>query len=41
MRRGYPKEKFALNWECPFVIKEIYSGNAYLVNKHGEDVPGP
>ena len=33
VKLGGPTSKFQPNWECPFVFKEVYLGNAYkLVN---------
>ena len=38
----HPKGKFQPNWEGPYVIKEVYPGNAYrLVNAEGEDLLDP
>lgn len=34
--------KLRPNWEGPYVIKEVYPGNAYkLVNSEGEELPNP
>ena len=36
------KGKLRPNWEGPYVVKEVYSGNAYrLVNAEGEELPDP
>jgi len=41
-RTTSPRSKLQENWEGPFVIKEVYSGNAYcLVNAEGEELTDP
>ena len=38
----HPRGKLRPNWEGPYVIKEVYPGNAYrLVNAEGEDLSDP
>ena len=38
----HPQGKLRPNWEGPYIIKEVYLGNAYrLVNAKGEDLPNP
>src|SRR5262249_35838875 len=37
-----PRSKLQENWEGPFVVKEAFSGNAYvLVNADGEELSHP
>jgi len=42
IRATGPRSKLQENWEGPFVVKEVYSGNAYLlVNADGEELTHP
>src|SRR5262249_26981883 len=42
IRAHGPRGKLQENWEGPFVIKEVYSGNTYcLVNAEGEELTHP
>ena len=37
-----PRSKLQENWEGPFVVKEVYSGNAYrLVDAEGVELTHP
>ena len=42
VKLGGPTSKFQPNWEGPFVIKEVYPGNAYkLINVNGDELGHP
>ena len=42
VKLGGLASKFQPNWEGPFVVKEVYLGNAYkLVNTDGDEVGHP
>ena len=42
IKPGGPRSKLQPNWEGPYVVREVYPGNAYrLINAEGVELSHP